>query len=247
MQQGNRCHYCGAPIKYGQSFCQSCGTTLNTTCPYCGSTVSLQVGICPACGTSIRMNIPSQSNWQAQPQRWNTQQPGWGGQQTGWGAMHSGSWQQSGGTSSTVARGPLSTRTLLIILLLGVIIILGGIIFWQFGTKSDKDTATISGVAVAYRGKTSARIIWQTDEPCSSQVEYGRSTQYGSLAPSIPQNDPSTGKSTGVTTHSVNLTNLSAGSTYQYRVRSKDAAGNEAISSNFSFKTEEATSFVLPD
>lgn len=247
MQQGNKCHYCGAPVKYGQSFCQICGNTLNTACPYCGSAVSPQDRICPTCGAPAGMNTPSQSNWQAQQQRSNIQQPGWVGQQASWETMYSGPWQQSAWPLPATAKRPLSTRTLLIILLLGIIIIIGGIIFWQFGTKSDKASATISGVAVAYRGKTSARIIWQTNEPCSSQVEYGRSTQYGSLAPSIPQNDPSTGKSTGVTTHSVNLTNLKAGSTYQYRVRSKDTAGNEAISSNFSFKTEEATSFVQPD
>jgi hypothetical protein len=105
----------------------------------------------------------------------------------------------------------------------------------------------ISGVQVAFRGKSSAQITWQTDRPCSSQVEYGRTTQYGSLQPLYPDNDPSTGKSTGLTSHNINLSQLRAGSTYHYRVHSKDSAGNEGISNDFSFKTDEDAPFVVPD
>jgi hypothetical protein len=247
MQQGNRCPNCWSPVRYGQSFCQTCGKLLSTGCPYCGTAINPGARICPTCGASPGIGNTQQSNWNTQQQRWSAQQPGWGGQQASWGARPSSWWQQSGWASAVAGRRPISTRSLLIIILLGIIIIFGGIIFWQLGAKSDKAAPTISAVAVAYRGKISARIIWQTNEPCSSQVEYGRTTQYGSLAPSIPQDDPTTGKLTGVISHSMNLTNLKAGYTYHYRVRSKDAAGNEAISSDFSFKTEESTPFVLPD
>jgi hypothetical protein len=242
MQQGNRCPNCWSPVRYGQSFCQTCGKSLSTVCPYCGTALNPGARICPTCGASPGMGNIQQSNWNTQQQRWDTQQPGWGGQQASWGARPSSWWQQSGWPPATAGRRPISTRSLLIILLLGIIVI-----FWQLGAKSDTSTPTISSVALAQRGETSARIIWQTNEPCSSQVEYGRTTQYGSIAPSVPQNDPTTGKQTGVTSHSINLTNLKSGSTYHYRVRSKNAAGNEAISNDYSLKTEEPTPFMVPD
>ena len=40
-----------------------------------------------------------------------------------------------------------------------------------------------------------------------------------------------------VTAHNVSLSALSAQTTYNYRVRSKDAAGNQAVSSNQTFTT----------
>ncbi|MFC1905416.1 fibronectin type III domain-containing protein [Chloroflexota bacterium] len=137
---------------------------------------------------------------------------------------------------------------LLFIMLTVVVIGLGAFIFWQFGSpESDKSLPAISGIGVAFKGKTSAQIIWQTDTPCSSQVEYGRTARYGFMEPVVPINDPITGKSTGVISHSVTLTNLKAGYTYHYRVKSKNAAGNESISNDFSFKTDSAAPFVVPD
>jgi hypothetical protein len=60
-------------------------------------------------------------------------------------------------------------------------------------------------------------------------VEYGTTTSYGTLSPL---------DSTLVTSHTVNLSALSRKVTYHYRVRSKDAAGNEAISDDYTFKTK---------
>lgn len=49
--------------------------------------------------------------------------------------------------------------------------------------------------------------------------------------------------------HSVTLSGLKAGKTYYYRVRSKDAAGNLALSGRYSFKTAAASSGIdlIPD
>lgn len=70
---------------------------------------------------------------------------------------------------------------------------------------------------------------WTTNEPATSQVEYGLTVGYGSV----------TAADTNlVTNHSVSLTSLAAGATYHYRVKSKDAAGNLAISGDFTFKTQ---------
>ncbi len=250
MQQTNRCHNCGSPAKYGQTFCQYCGTSLSTGCPYCGTAISPGVRICPSCGASASRNVPQQPNWNTQQQRWYTppQPQGWNAQQpVGWGSQQAGGWQQSGWATTASRERSSSTRYFLLLFLAVIVIGLGIFIFTQFSPKPDTSLPTISGVAVAHKGKTSAQIVWQTDKPCSSQVEYGRSSQYGFLEPAIPQNDPSTTKSTGATSHFITITNLKAGATYHYRVKSKDAAGHEVVSGNFSFKTDEPAPFVLPD
>lgn len=75
---------------------------------------------------------------------------------------------------------------------------------------------------------TSAVIHWFTDEPADSQVEYGTSAALGFRSPLIASRTQS---------HVVILTGLSADTTYSYRVRSRDAAGNEGISAIKTFKT----------
>ncbi len=92
------------------------------------------------------------------------------------------------------------------------------------------DTAppVISGVAAGDFGATSATVTWTTNEPSSSQVEYGLTMAYGLLSPLFPG---------PVTAHSVTLTGLTSGTVYNYRARSVDRAGNEAMSGNFLFRT----------
>jgi PGF-pre-PGF domain-containing protein len=93
----------------------------------------------------------------------------------------------------------------------------------------DTTPPVISNVAVTDVTTTSARITWTTNEPSTSQVEYGTTTAYGTLTPLDP---------TLVTSHSVALTGLSPGTTYHFRVISIDAAGNKAYSSDFTFTTK---------
>ena len=76
--------------------------------------------------------------------------------------------------------------------------------------------------------RTTATITWTTDELADSQVEFGRTTSYGSAT---------TLNTSRVITHSVKLTGLRANTSYNYRVKSKDAAGNRAISPNLVFTT----------
>ena len=101
-----------------------------------------------------------------------------------------------------------------------------------FTTSAEADTTapSISNVFVLVATESSAAITWRTDELGSSQVEYGTTTDLGTFAPSTPANDPTSGTSIGVSTHSVALTGLTHGTTYYYKVRSKDGAGNEAMS-----------------
>ena len=94
-------------------------------------------------------------------------------------------------------------------------------------TSSDTVPPVISNVVTSPAAQ-SATITWTTDEGSTSQVEYGLTTAYGSttvLAPAL------------VTSHTVTVSGLTAGTLYHYRVRSRDASGNERISSDFAFTT----------
>jgi hypothetical protein len=105
-------------------------------------------------------------------------------------------------------------------------------------TAVDTTAPEITDVKASAAG-TTALITWETDEPASSQVEYGISDTYGSFQPAEPQNDPSTGESMGVVTHTIELTGLEAASDYHYRVKSIDQAGNEAVSPDATFEVPE--------
>lgn len=76
------------------------------------------------------------------------------------------------------------------------------------------------------KGPSSPVVSWVTDEPSSSQVEYGTSTSYGSLTAFSP---------TRVVSHRVLLPPGADLATNHFRVRSRDAAGNESVSENCTF------------
>ena len=98
-----------------------------------------------------------------------------------------------------------------------------------FGTV-DPDTTppVISGVG-ANPSYDSATITWTTDETATSVVNYGTTTSLGS----------SETVSGYAISHSVELTGLSAETTYYYRVQSADTSGNTSTGSILSFTTEE--------
>ena len=112
------------------------------------------------------------------------------------------------------------------------------------GTTTDTTKPVISSIVQPTSpdtlGPTSASIGWQTDELSSTQVEYGTTATYDKLEPAQPADDPTGGASLGVIDHSVVLTGLQPNTTYHYRVKSKDAAGNEAISDDNTFTTTSA-------
>ena len=72
----------------------------------------------------------------------------------------------------------------------------------------------ISNVAVSSITNTSATITWTTDQASSSLVNFGTTTSYGSS---------STLNATLVTSHSVTLTGLTLGTTYDFNVVSANA------------------------
>jgi hypothetical protein len=90
---------------------------------------------------------------------------------------------------------------------------------------------TITGMTVN-RGltATSARINWSTDGLADAQVEYGRSSLYGLSTPVDARAD---------WRHEAQLTGLSPGTTYHFRVRSRNANGVVAVSADYTFATAE--------
>lgn len=97
-------------------------------------------------------------------------------------------------------------------------------------TASAAPDTTPPGISAvtATPAPTSAVISWTTDEPATSQVDYGSSTSYGS----------ETLKQTAlVLNHSVTITGLSLPAAYHFRVKSGDLYGNAAVSGDSTFAT----------
>jgi hypothetical protein len=105
---------------------------------------------------------------------------------------------------------------------------------FTFTTAAAPDTAApvISGVGSSNVSSNSATIAWLTNEASNTQVEYGLTTAYGNLT---------TLNTTMVTSHSANVTGLASDTTYHFRVKSRDAAGNLATSGDFTFTTAGAS------
>jgi glucose/arabinose dehydrogenase len=93
---------------------------------------------------------------------------------------------------------------------------------------SDTTAPVISGVSASGLTSAAATLNWTTNEASDSQVEYGTSPSYGSST---------TLNSARVTSHSQTLSGLTPNTTYHFRVKSRDAAGNLAVSGDFVFTT----------
>ncbi len=80
----------------------------------------------------------------------------------------------------------------------------------------------------------SVTITWSTDRSADSKVEYGTTSgSYNTTQPYV---------SNQVTSHSMTIDNLSAGTTYYYKVQWTDADGNTGTSDEYSFSTTAAPS-----
>jgi hypothetical protein len=96
----------------------------------------------------------------------------------------------------------------------------------------DSSPPAISGVQAVNVTAFGATIVWTTDEPATSQVEYGTTPDYGEITP-LDTNL--------VESHSVLLSSLAEETTYHYRVISRDAADNTTTSSDYTFQTADST------
>jgi len=101
-------------------------------------------------------------------------------------------------------------------------------------TPADVNPPTISNLSVSDVSQTSVKVTWTTDELSTSVVNYGTTTSYGSTASS----------SSLVTSHNVELTGLSANTTYHYSVQSADADGNTTETNDNTFVSSKAATTV---
>lgn len=102
---------------------------------------------------------------------------------------------------------------------------------------TDTTAPTIGSISTSNIAAASATINWNTNEPTTSQIQYGLTTSYGSATP-LDTNL--------LTSHTQSLTGLTAGTYYHYRILSWDAAGNVAISNDYIFKTSTAADTTAP-
>ncbi len=98
---------------------------------------------------------------------------------------------------------------------------------------ADTIPPTITNVAAPSITSSSAVVTWNTNEVSTHQVEYGLTDSYGSQTPE---------NSVLMASHSQSLAGLLPDTSYHFRVKSKDASGNLAISSDNAFKTLSASS-----
>ena len=84
---------------------------------------------------------------------------------------------------------------------------------------------------------TIAEITWTTDQSSDSVVEYGLTTSYGTLKTNT----------TLKVYHSLTLSNLTIGTTYHYRVKSKNQNAKTGVSGDFSFTTTTTVPDIIID
>ena len=118
--------------------------------------------------------------------------------------------------------------------------------YWGNSTVSPDDTFTttdinapvISGVMAGSITDTSATIVWLTDSAAQGVVEYGINAGYGQVSTFV----------TGLATnHSIVLSGLTARTTYHFKVKSRDASGLWAASTDRTFITGGGSGAVGDD
>ncbi|MCX6763261.1 MAG: fibronectin type III domain-containing protein [Candidatus Moranbacteria bacterium] len=96
-------------------------------------------------------------------------------------------------------------------------------------TIADHTKPVILSINISQVATSSARINWTTDENSTSTVVLSGGSLSGSVITNAGQNS--------VTQHSVDLNNLNTRTAYTFTIKSKDASGNEIISSGHHFST----------
>ena len=100
----------------------------------------------------------------------------------------------------------------------------------------DTTPPIISSVQATNITTTGTNIVWSTNEAADSFVEYGATTAYGT----------SVSSSTLVTSHNLSLGGLTPATPYHFRVKSKDASSNQAVSVDYTFMTASLVDTAAP-
>ncbi len=98
-------------------------------------------------------------------------------------------------------------------------------------TSSDMTPPVLSSIATSDIGSDQATVSWNTDESADSSVWFDTNPDVNTIV------TPAVFNGTATTTHSLDLTDLSASTTYYVVVGSSDASGNLSTSSPVSFTT----------
>src|SRR6267142_848649 len=102
-----------------------------------------------------------------------------------------------------------------------------GLVSSANSTGNPPSTLVITNVQTGSITTAGSQVVWTTNIPANSSVDYGTTTAYGNSTPV---------DSAMVTSHQVTLSGLAAGTTYYYLVNSTDSKGNHGHGGN-KFKT----------
>src|SRR6266404_2502869 len=91
------------------------------------------------------------------------------------------------------------------------------------GANTTPSTLVITNVQTTSITTSSSQIVWATNVPANSSVDYGTTTAFGNSTPV---------DSAMVTSHQIMPSGLSAGTSYYYQVNSTDSKGNHGHGGN---------------
>src|SRR5713226_7449256 len=96
------------------------------------------------------------------------------------------------------------------------------------GANTTPSTLVITNVQTGSVTTSSSQVVWTTNVPANSSIDYGTTTAYG---------NSTVVDSAMVTSHQMTLSSLAAGTTYYYQVNSTDSKGNHGHSGNHTLQT----------
>ncbi len=247
MYQTFQCSNCNSPNYIGQDFCGGCGQKLYYSCPQCGCGIETTCINCPNCRTTLYWPTQQSMHLPVERGTFKEQKIKYRHYQT----------QQKKRTNPFV---------LLSLSFVVIAIIIGGTVFILNAlsqetlpatstpaeaisqpdtipladnpSNTDNKITKITNMEITSIMETSAILTWITDDPATSQVEYGTTDTYG-LATNL--------KIELVTDHSVTITDLDPDTTYYFRAKSINADGDEAsYDSDQTFKTLAKVDNISP-
>ena len=98
------------------------------------------------------------------------------------------------------------------------------------GVSRNAGNPVISSIDSGVPGQTTATVTWTTDIAADSQLFWGLTTAYGGASSPIMD-------FTYVTSHSVDITGLTANTTYHYKILTRTPGGTYAFSADQTFVT----------